>query len=52
MPSVAVAGHYEIYNALQNKTEQNKEMKIAVQMKIAVHLANEFYYTWGYRVQF
>ena len=25
MPSAAVAGHYEIFNALQNKTEQNSE---------------------------
>ncbi len=25
MPSTAVAGHYEIFNALQNKTEQNSE---------------------------
>ncbi len=25
MPSAAVAGHYEIINALQNKTEQNSE---------------------------
>ena len=27
MPSAAVAGHYEIFNALQNKTEQNKTVK-------------------------
>ncbi len=25
MPSAAVAGHYKIFNALQNKTEQNSE---------------------------
>ena len=25
MPWAAVAGHYEIFNALQNKTEQNSE---------------------------
>ena len=25
MPSAAVAGHYEIFNALHNKTEQNSE---------------------------
>ena len=25
MPSAAVAGHYEIFNALQNKPEQNSE---------------------------
>ena len=25
MPCAAVAGHYEIFNALQNKTEQNSE---------------------------
>ena len=25
MPSAVVAGHYEIFNALQNKTEQNSE---------------------------
>ncbi len=24
MPSAAVAGHYDIFDALQNKTEQNK----------------------------
>ncbi len=28
MPSAAVAGHYEIFNALQNKTEQNSENTI------------------------
>ncbi len=27
MPFAAVAGHYEIFNALQNKTEQNKTVK-------------------------
>ncbi len=27
MPSAAVAGHYEIFNALQNKTKQNKTAK-------------------------
>ncbi len=27
MPSAAVAGHYEIFNALLNKTEQNKTVK-------------------------
>ena len=25
MPSAAVAGHYEIFNAVQNKIEQNSE---------------------------
>jgi hypothetical protein len=25
MPPAAVAGHYEIFNALQNKAEQNSE---------------------------
>ncbi len=25
MPSAAVLGHYKIFNALQNKTEQNSE---------------------------
>ena len=25
MPSAAVAGHYKIFNGLQNKTEQNSE---------------------------
>ena len=25
MPSIAVAGHYEIFNALQNKTGENSE---------------------------
>ena len=25
MPPAAAAGHYEIFNALQNKTEQNNE---------------------------
>ena len=28
MPSAVVAGHYEIFNALQNKTEQNSENTI------------------------
>ena len=36
MPSAAVAGHYEIFNALQNKTVKTldffKEMQIAVKM--------------------
>ena len=35
MPSAAVAGHYEIFNALQNKTVKTldffKEMQIAVE---------------------
>ena len=53
MPSAAVAGHYDIFNALENKTEQNSEnirlflkkcKLIAVKMSDDKHLANEFYY--------
>ena len=35
MPSAAVAGHYEIFNALQSKTKQNNRL-ILKKLYIAV----------------
>ncbi len=40
MPSAAVAGHYEIFNALQNKTEQNKTEQNKTVKALAFFLRN------------
>ena len=61
MPSAAIAGHYEIFNALQNKTEQNKTVKALAFFLRNVnrckrsddkHLEQTNFTTWGYTVQF
>ena len=46
MPSAAVAGHYEIFNALQNKTEQNrvKTLDFCKNERRQTLRENEFYY--------
>ena len=49
MPSAAVAGHYEIFNALQNKTEQNSEntrlfLNCCKNERRQTLRANKFYY--------
>ena len=48
MPSAAVAGHYEIFNALQNKTEQNNEsislsFKVPMKRKFLLHYVKELF---------
>ncbi len=52
MPSAAVAGHYEIFNTLQNKTGQTektldilKQMQIAVKMSDGKHLERTLNFT-------
>ncbi len=60
MPSAAVAGHYEIFNALQNKTEQNRESTSLSFKKCTVNRcknerrqalrANKFYYLRIYHI--
>ncbi len=60
MPSAAVAGHYDIFNALQNKTEQNSENTTLFLRNVnrcknerrQTLRANKFYYFSGYIVQF